>query len=283
MDWFSWWRKRNRNEFEPPDMSGDSSRGNIQVKRQRREDEEELERLRRENEELRRSKMIAEILEPMKEFARLFEKEKPLIEEYLGELKVMAQTLLERDRAAKNTLITGCAVTVTGCTGVVLSAVTLGVTPLLAFWGLAAAGAAAEFKGIAMCDSPGIDEESLLKILNESQDKITELQRSADEVCQTLSKWKENFYAEMAVLVTEATRVLTSLVVNDCIKTRIELYKKQKNIRAIEIQNWVENGKSDLANLEKVYSHVKVCISLIRDLSNPSVRAIGSRKVVVGI
>lgn len=234
-----------------------------------------------------KSKMIAEILEPMKEFARLFEKEKPLIEEYLRELKDMAKTLLERDRAEQAAIAKGLAVAVAGCAGLALSPLTLRTSALLALGGLAVAKAIA---GLAMSASPEIDEKRLLKILNRSQYKITALGTSAAEVCQALFKWTGYFYAEMAVLatassdLTEATRVLTAIETNpalkvlhldtdfvdwdnyDWIKNSIQFYRMQKTKRATEICNWVENGESDLANLAIAYSHVKVYISLIRDL-----------------
>lgn len=285
-------RKKNKN-LGPPALTEDPASGNS---------EEQLETLMREVEELKRvmeerqmkeegeklkSKMIAEILEPMKEFARLFEKEKPLIEEYLRELKDMAKTLLERDRAEQAAIAKGLAVAVAGCAGLALSPLTLRTSALLALGGLAVAKAIA---GLAMSASPEIDEKRLLKILNRSQYKITALGTSAAEVCQALFKWTGYFYAEMAVLatassdLTEATRVLTAIETNpalkvlhldtdfvdwdnyDWIKNSIQFYRMQKTKRATEICNWVENGESDLANLAIAYSHVKVYISLIRDL-----------------
>ncbi|XP_058877917.1 uncharacterized protein LOC131736674 [Acipenser ruthenus] len=163
-------RRRRSNGFEPPALSGDSSRENIQVKRQRREDKEELKSAR----ELEMKKI--------QEFVQRFPDQQKETESSVRELKNIAAYIRnDKDALVDGTPATslirrGAAVGAAGvAAGVAMAPFTFGAS-LAVSAAAAGTGAAIASKGASALKDYN---KKLEEIRENASSRMTELGRSA--------------------------------------------------------------------------------------------------------
>ncbi|XP_058874683.1 uncharacterized protein LOC131725440 [Acipenser ruthenus] len=177
-------RRRRSNDFEPPALSGDSSRGNIQVKRQRREDKEEL-----------KSDPVLE-MKKIQEFVQRFPDQQKETESSVRELKNIA-AYIRNDRdalvdgsPATSLIRRGAWLGAAGVTGLALAPFTGGASlAVTVAVSVAAAGGgafAASKGGSALKDY----NKKLEDIRENARRRMTELGRSATTAIAALLKLK---------------------------------------------------------------------------------------------